>query len=298
MKNPISKFVVERKIAPKLTQKMGRTSLTLKKHSPHIFFGLGLGGVIGGTVMACRATLKLPQVLEEIEHDMEVVRELKKDGAEKNYPVEQVGRDITYVYVKSALKVGRLYGPAMLVGGLGLSALTGSHVTLTRRNTSLMAAYAAVTAAYDEYRQRIIEELGEDKELDIYQACDIAVAELSEIKEVVNPNKFSPYARIFDEQSSEFQKDPELNRLFIQCQQNYFTQKLQAYGHVFLNEVYDALGLERSKQGAIVGWIIGDDGDNFVDFGLFSNPNPEFINGVEPRTILDFNVDGVIFDKI
>jgi hypothetical protein len=52
----------------------------------------------------------------------------------------------------------------------------------------------------------------------------------------------------------------------------------------------------------MVGWIDGGDGDGYVDFGIYDiaavNNRREFINGYEPSIILDFNVDGVIWDKI
>jgi hypothetical protein len=89
-----------------------------------------------------------------------------------------------------------------------------------------------------------------------------------------------------------------MNRLFVTCQQNYLNHVLQVRGHVFLNEAYDALGLERSTAGAVVGWVMGDNGDNYIDFGIFEAQNARFVNGSERSILLDFNVDGVIYDKI
>jgi hypothetical protein len=95
-----------------------------------------------------------------------------------------------------------------------------------------------------------------------------------------------------------WQKNSEHNKLFLKCQQSYANDMLQARGHVFLNEVYSWLGLEHSKAGAVVGWVINSDGDNFVDFGIFDPGNSRFVNGQERSILLDFNVDGVIYDKI
>jgi hypothetical protein len=86
--------------------------------------------------------------------------------------------------------------------------------------------------------------------------------------------------------------------MFLQCQQNYFNQQLKARGHVFLNEIYDAIGLERSKAGTIVGWVTDGNGDGYIDFGMFEDASRRFINGIEPSILLDFNVDGVIYDLI
>lgn len=108
----------------------------------------------------------------------------------------------------------------------------------------------------------------------------------------------SIYGRWFDEGSLNWQKNTEMNHIFLECQQRYANNKLQAKGHMFLNEVYDALGLERSQAGAVVGWVINGDGDGYIDFGMYEPGSNLFINNIEPRILLDFNVDGVVYDKI
>jgi hypothetical protein len=281
--------------------------LVLKKQSPHIFFVAGIAGTVTSTVLACRATLKLPETLEEIEKDLANVKEIrasyakvKQDSSEElPVPVKEMNRDTAYVYLKSGYLLGRLYAPAIGIGVLSIGALTGSHVSLSRRNTSLMAAYAAVSKAYDDYRTRVVQELGEERELDIYHAkSKIVDTNNGDTVEVADPSKWSPYARFFDDSSPSWEKNAEFNRLFVTCQQNYANEKLRAQGHLFLNEVYDMLGIERSQAGAVVGWVIGDKGDNYIDFGMYDVINARFINGFERNILLDFNVDGVIYDKI
>jgi hypothetical protein len=85
---------------------------------------------------------------------------------------------------------------------------------------------------------------------------------------------------------------------FLIGMQNHFNDMLRINHNVFLNEIYDALGFERTPIGALVGWTDDGDGDGFVDFGLFTNENARFVNRLEPVVLLDFNVDGVIYDKI
>lgn len=285
------------KLPVSLTRTFGRQILILKKQSPHIFFVAGVIGSVTSTVMACRATLKLSDTLEDIQKDLNDVKLLRTDRTIANYTDTNYKQDLAYVYVRAGFKITRLYGPSAAVGVVSIAALAGSHVQMTKRNAALMAAYAAVQGAYDNYRERVREQLGDERELEIYHA---AKAEKVDKKEITSadPNKWSPYARFFDEYSDEWVKDPEHNRLFVQCQQNYANYRLQARGHVFLNEVYDSLGLPRSRAGAVVGWIIGKDGDNFIDFGLYEACNSSFVNGSERSILLDFNVDGVIFDKI
>lgn len=276
-----------------LTRAFGRQMLTLKKDSPHIFFVAGIAGVGVATVLACRATLKLSDTLDEIQEEIQVAKthKMEDDGLQK--------QNMAYIYSKGAMKLTKLYAPSVIIGAASLTALTGSHVQLSRRNASLMAAYAVMQEAYDNYRERVREELGEEKELDIHRGLkEEKDPDSKELVKVGDPNKRSPYARIFDEYSTQWKKDPELNKLLVQCQQNYANQLLQTRGHLFLNEVYDMLGLERSSAGAVVGWVIGKEGDNYVDFGMYDAHNTGFVNGWERSVVLDFNVDGVIYDKI
>lgn len=111
----------------------------------------------------------------------------------------------------------------------------------------------------------------------------------------------SQYAKVFDDARAGWTKDPEYNLAFLKDQQNYCNDLLKAKGHLFLNEVYDILGIARTKAGAVVGWVYDERnpiGDNVVDFGLMHDYNYDFINGYENTAILDFNVDGNILNYI
>lgn len=284
-----------------LSRAMNRQLLKAKKSSPRWMFAAGITGTVVSTVLACRATLKLEEKLEAFREEVDEVKEAEQYALTKR----DYQKDLAYVYVKGTYSIAKLYAPAVIVGASSIAALTGSHVTLSRRNASLTAAYSALQLSFDAYKERVKEELGEEKELDIRNGMiDTTVENESGKKEtvkMVNSAGISQYAKFFDEGSPNWQKSPELNRLFIQCQQNYANHLLHARGHVFLNEVYDMLGLDRTKAGQVVGWVIGDKdhpGDNYIDFGLFEVANARFINGWERSILLDFNVDGVIYDKI
>lgn len=283
------------KLPVQITKTVSRQILVLQKHSPRILFVGGVGGVITSTVLACKATLKLPDVLDKVETSLEVVR--------VNSDNDKVDRkQVASVYGRAVYDVSKLYAPAVALGTLSIGALTGSHVTLTRRNAGLTAAYAAVSNSFDEYRARVRNEIGEDRERDIKNAIVVQDGLDEKGKKTklatADPSKWSPYARFFDECSPNWQKNAETNRIFLQAQQNYANHLLRARGHVFLNEVYDMLGLERIQAGQVVGWVLDENGDNFIDFGMFEAHNSRFLNGWERSIILDFNVDGVIYDKI
>lgn len=286
-----------------ITRKVGRSNLILQKNSPHILFGVGLAGILTSTVLACRATLQLDKTLDEAKTEIEDLKALKThdESDDQSYSDKEYYKDLGYVYGKQALKLGKLYGPSIIVGSLSVASLSGSHIQLTKRNSALTVTLAGVAKAYEEYRKLVAAEIGEEKEADIYNGVTeekITVDGKKELVKVKHPYGGSPYSRCFDESNPCWQPNAELNRTMIHAQQNYFNHRLRAYGHVFLNEVYDGLGFSRTPAGAVVGWLMDGDGDQYIDFGLFEPHNARFMNGLERNVWLDFNVDGVIFEQI
>lgn len=308
--NSISKMVPN-----KVTVGAARKLLVLKKNSPTIFFGLGIAGSITGTVMACRATLKLPDKLDEIKKDVDTLKDLKTDLESGKNEMPRSGtyydenlyyKDMLQVYTKAALSLGKLYGPSIVVSVASISLLTKSHNQLKQRNNVLMAAYATLQEAYDEYRQRVRDQLGEERELDFFHGTRTEVitdenGKKEEVK-VVDPNHLGPFSVIFDDLSPYWEKDAEYNRMFLHGRQEHMNLILRTRGHVLLNDVLDQIGLPRTKEGAIFGWLKdgGPDasGDGHIDFGVYAAYNAKFVKGWERSVILTFNPDGVIFDKI
>jgi hypothetical protein len=293
-----------------ITRNVARRVLVTKKNSPHIFFAAGVVGIVASTVLACRATLKLESTLDEIKEDFNAGRSLAKtdrletklkESGHDGYPEESVAKDAIYIYGKAATKIGLLYGPSVVLGTASIGLLTGSHVQLTRRNAALTVTLSALSQAYNKYRERVQEEIGTERELMLYRDLHEEVVEMDGHKQTItvhDGHQYSLYARVFDELCMNWCQNPEMNRNFLNCQQNYANDLLKARGHVFLNDVYDAIGLERSTSGSICGWIRDGDGDGYIDFGIFDGGNKPFINGYEPSVWLDFNVDGVIYDLI
>lgn len=114
-------------------------------------------------------------------------------------------------------------------------------------------------------------------------------------------DSISDYARVFDYSCTGWSTSSECNLTFLKNQQSYCNELLRTRGHLFLNEVYDALGIPRTKAGQIVGWVYDENNiasDNFVDFGLSEERCKNFVNGYENTVLLDFNVDGNILDRI
>lgn len=296
------------------TSKAARGLLQTQKHSPKILFVAGAVGVVGGTVLACRATLKVSDILDE--HEKVVANVQHGIDTSDNATQEDRDKIVRRLRIEAAGKIVKLYAPATGLVAVSVLALTGSHVILTKRNGALMAAYAGLDRAYKEYRQRVASEFGVDTDRKFAMGGEtVAVEEklangktkLTK-KVVLGKNEFghSPYAVLFDEQSQWWTREPGMNANVIMMRQSWANDKLKAKGHLFLNEVLDFLDLPRTQAGAIVGWIYDRDnpehvGDNYVTFGVFENDEDTaegFIDGSEKTVWLDFNVDGVIYDKI
>ena len=287
--------------------KLARTALIAQKNSPQLLFVAGVVGSVGSTVLACRATLKVNEILNEageLMHKTDLAKETQPD----QYSDRDQMRDRHLIRIQTAVKISKEYAPAVALGVLSIAALTKSHSILVQRNNALMAAYMALDRGFREYRSRVISKYGEEEDRDLrYGTREIKVIdpETQEEKIIkrVAPGDPSIYARFFDETSTSWNRDPEVNRFFLQSQQNYANDQLISRGHLFLNEVYDLLGLERSSAGSVVGWVVSHNGstDNKVDFGIFDAENAvkrDFVNGFEGAILLDFNVDGVIWDQI
>lgn len=292
-------------ISTALSKQFGRKLYHIKASSPKLLFGVGIIGVIGSTILACRATLRLPSTMDDIKDRVDELKKLDPDdhtGTELvQYSKNQYNRDMVRVYAEGTFDIVKLYGPAFVLGSVSIAALTSSHISLTRRNAALTSAYSALHASYDAYRRRVKAEVGEQKELDIYQNATYEKVTIDgKVEEIrtIDPNAHSQYARFFDEASTLWQKNAELNLLTVRTIQNYFNDLLQVRKFVFLNEVYNELGLEISQAGQCVGWVLNDKGDNYIDFGIYTERNARFVNRMERSVLLDFNVDGVILDKI
>lgn len=302
---------------------INHAGLILKKHSPEILTGTGIVCVVGGTVLACRATLKTGDVLDELNDNLDdihtKIEESEKPdetGAVLDYPVEDQRKDIVKTYVRSGLKLAGLYLPAVALEAGGIGCILASDSIQTKRIGSLGSALAATTVAFDKYRKRVKDAVGEEEERDIYYGVKKVEVEeevtdekgktkkvKKEVK-VVDDNNFGPYSRFFDESCYEWDKNPEYNLTFLTQMENQMNNQLRAKGHLYLNEVYDALGMERSKAGQVVGWLYDPNNENLqnhVSFDIFNGKreaNRNFVNGFENVILLDFNVDGNILDMM
>lgn len=290
--------------------KVQRALFKVSKYAPEILTGVGIVGIITSTIMIAKATTELEPIVDKFEHRKESSKIRKENSLlthSDDYTNKEYQKDLVYVYAHGILDLTKLYGPGVSLSLASIASILAAHGLMHRRSVALLGAYKAVESAFSAYRQRVIEEYGEDKDRDFRTGFRTEVIEDKETgkkKKVrsFDPTDISPYARFFDEFNSNWRRVPEYNLAFLKNQQNYANDLLRARGHIFLNEIYDMLGTERSHAGQVVGWAITKDtGDNYVDFNIYNTDSVaarDFVNGVETSILLDFNVDGVIIDLI
>ncbi|AWN03393.1 hypothetical protein PBI_COUNT_71 [Microbacterium phage Count] len=274
-------------ISPTLQRTLSRSALQLQKYSPQILTAVGIAGLVTAGVLAAKNTLKLESTLDTARERLEDVKSEE----------EHTQKDVNRAVAKNVVDLGKLYWvPVTLATGSVVAILVG-HNILHKRNLALVAAYKGLEQAFSEYRKRVIEEYGEEKDEKFrYGVRDVVTVDeetgkKTKSQEVTVPA--SDYIFSFGPENDNWNGKHEHNLFFVTRFQNIFNDKLQAHGHVFLNEVLDALGIERTKAGAVTGWVWkAGSGDDFIDFGI---KDWQDSNGY---ILLDFNVDGVILDLI
>ena len=306
------------KVSTSAAKFAGKAEFTIKKNSPEILLGAGIVGFVGTIVLACRATCRADEVLEfhrkkikDIE-DAKEIADADPEG-EMSYDIEIYRQDKAIRYLKTTGNLAKLYAPTVAVGALSLACILTSRNIMQKRYLGVVAAYNGLSAAFEEYRKRVRDEYGEglDKhfrygttyeELPVYDENGKKTKEKEQVEktETGMVMQTDDSCRFFDSSNPNWDKNPAFSMMWLRGQQNILNDILHTRGHVFLNEVYDALGFPHTPQGAVLGWIDGE-GDNCIDFGLYDQNKENvrrFVNGVDNVIMLEFNHDGVIWDKI
>lgn len=286
--------------------------MKLKKHSPEILVVAGIAGTVVSAVLACKATTKVAEILDETKGTLDTIHEGMETGAinGQEYTTEDGKKDTVVVYAQTGMKLAKLYGPAIILGTLSITSILASNNILRKRNVALGAAYAAIDKSFKEYRGRVIERFGEQVDTELKYGIKAKKFEEIEVdpetgKEkkvkktvmVADSNLQSDYAVYFDSKSRNYETNPDYNRMFLKAQQAFANDKLQTRGHLFLNEVLDDLDLPRTPAGQIVGWT-KDGPDGYVNFRIVEVERETEDGRHEPALLLDFNVEGNIWEKM
>lgn len=308
-------------LATNLTRMAYKVGFKFKKHSPEILVVTGAVGMVASAVMACKASTNLNEIIEKKKQKLAEVERLStpaEDSTEGLSPAA-AKKAVVAVHAQTGLELAKLYGPSIALGAASLGCIFASHGILHKRNIAWAAAYASLDNNFKGYRKRLVDRLGEelDRELDkgikIEEVEEEIVDENGKKKkikkkvEVRDPEARSDYSRCFDETCYAWTRSAEDNKHFLNIQQNVANERLQRQGFLFLNDVYEMLGFQKTPGGQVIGWRYCPEdpnhmGDNYISFGIFDRIESEatrnFVNGYERSVWLDFNVDGVIYDKI
>lgn len=290
---------------------LNKIKMNVKKHSPEILIVAGVVGVITSTVMACKATTKVGDILEERNEKLE---EIKNRASESD---EETKKELAVANIQTGVELVKNYIPSVTVGTLSIISILASNNILRNRNVALAAACTTLETGFRNYRKNVINKFGERVDYELKNNIKTVEIEEIEVDEkgkekkvkktidvVDNPlDLYSEYARFYDCGNTNWEPDADYNLKFLRSQQNYFNEILKARGFVFLNEVYEALGIPYSKAGQVVGWLYDEElgEDNYIDFGIYDVYKEQcrnFVNGYEPTILLDFNVDGNIWENM
>lgn len=289
-----------------------KTCFKIRKHTPEICEVAGIVGVVTASVMACKATLKLPEKTEEFEENLDLARNVE----------ENKGRAVTHAYVLYGIDILKIYWPSLVIGGASIGSICYSGHVYRGRNASLTAAYAAINTGFKEYRDRVAERFGEDVEKQILlNTKEETIKEKETLEDgttktvkkkmhVVDPECVDgvPYTRIFDANNPCFSSDPEINIVMIHQVQEFFQGKLErrfhktGVGYVFLNEIFENLHYKPTEEGQIIGWVKTSEDDGvYIDFGLdekWRTDVSDFAQGLRDNLILNFNVTGNVLEAL
>lgn len=288
--------------------------LQVRKHAPEILLVTSLSSGAAALALTVKQTLTVAPVLEPWNDWMDQYKDgLEKKKYAEEHPEEELPEfpeeTAHAITVRTALNTGlalvRHYALPLAFAGLSAASILGMYKVWNARYTAVVAVATGLQETLNKYREEIRTQLGEnaDKEVmaKITDEKRDTVEDPQTKKQIRKPQRASQYARIFDESSMYYKRCAGDNLSFLQRQQSIANNLLAINGSVFLNEVYDMLGFPRTKAGSIVGWIFDPGIENKIDFGFWDLKDEQkraFINGWEKSVLLDFNVDGIIYDII
>ena len=269
-----------------------------QRYAPEILTAVGIAGVATSTVLIAKQTLKLEVTIDEAEQRVARAHADKANGEDDLAVVK--------AYMKNTNDLVKLYGGPVTLALASIASILAAHGIMRRRNAALVAAYGVLESAFSNYRARVREAIGDDRELEVYRG--VRDVELVNDKtgekthELVVHEGRSPYALLFDETNIFWEPEKGTNKTWLIIKQQHLNDMLNVKGHLFLNDVHRALGFPETKAGQIVGWVADSrSGDGYVDLGIFeplTDVKRDFINGHERNIWLNPNVDGPIIDRL
>lgn len=305
------------KIPTKVTTLVGKGVFKVKKCSPEILIGLGIAGVVGTVILAYKAPFKCEEVIAQKEELEAKIEEAKNKAEEGLYTETDVQNDLRVIKSRTIIGYTKVFAPIVILGVSSIMCFLGAYGIVKARHAAVLSAYNILQTSFDGYRERVKAEFGEKTEYRLLHDLKEEIVEgtmvdekgktkkIEKINYVPGDNGMSMYARVFGKEgyidgrtwegSTQFSTVHNYNYLFLRQKLNWANDRLKAYGHIFLNEIYEELGFPKTQAGQVVGWLYDGTGDNYVSFGPFVD-SLSFKDG-DPIA-LDFNVDGIIWEQI
>ncbi len=284
--------------------------LGLKKVSPELALIGGIGAGIGCVVTACLATRHVDEITDELHEELDALEKSMEYDPEDG---PQIKKEMFRAYIHAIWRFMKLYGVSAGLGLLSLYLTNHGFGLMKGRYLDTAAAYKALDLAFKDYRKRVAEDLGYGESEKVIAAGGKTADGLNVEQEDGNVKKEDGHHLVLDKTKSPYEfdfnrhtapmtweSDPVRNEMFLRAEQNYFNDLFRVRKHVFLNEVLDRLGLERTSMGQVVGWYWGA-GDNYIDFGYLDGYIRDWNTDSDlckKNVRLNFNCDGIIYDML
>lgn len=314
-------------LSNQITRAFSKSIYILKDHAPEILAVTGSVASVGAIACAIKETPKATQIMEEHKQNIENVHTVIKSADESEdieYTSDDEKKDLFIIYTKTGLKLAKNYWPMLLLEGISIACTLGGAYTSRKKYSSLLATAMTMETIHKKYRENVVERFGEETDKELRHGIKTKAEEYvikdkdgkeTKVKEV-SRDKNSKYdthgdiTRIFDEINAPgtYSRDAYANRAFILGVEQWANNRLVTRGYVYLNEIYEKLGVPESDAGHHLGWVYKDHSTDdlmehhnriLISFvGYDGQPAKDFENGLEPSVILDFNVDGYIDNQI
>lgn len=270
------------KLPQTITRFAGNVKLSTIKHAPEIFIASGVLSMAAATVIACKETIKAADIIDDFKSDKDAVKQVYEmhvngehmdDERVAAYDENEYKKEMLACHVQCAWKLFKCYAPAIALTTVGVTEiLTGARI-LKKRELAAVATAAALHQSIDAYRERVAAKVGSEVENQLFHGSETKAIEVTEEDEngkskkrkvrYQMPTCGSIYSRIFDASNDQYEKSGMQNFNFITGKLRLLNSKLVTDGHLFLNDVYDALDFPISVAGQKAGWIYNpDDPDN------------------------------------
>lgn len=292
-----------------------------KAHVPELLIGGGLLG-FGATVYgACRATNTAHDILEQKEEQLARNEEQFHEGHKSQDGYE---RGIRIINRETKVGLIKAYTPVATMGIASVILILGGYRVINGRFVAAAAAYKTLESGFERYRGNVISEFG--KEVDWRMMHGMTEEEAEQRKRIIEDQEKLPegkkptaketalalkrrnegYNRIFDQYSDKWKRywTPEQFLDFVRFKVNQLQDKLVLQGYLFLNDLYEAYGLEKTSEGQLVGWLWRKNHHPKIGVGLDEMPEEELRRILGTRRNEDLmmwltpNPDGIIYNLI